>query len=134
MDVNGENAANYINPKFDALFDQMKNMPNGEVRLKIIAEMMEILRDDSPWLFGYHPKNFGLYHQWYLNAKPNLMSHNTMQYKRINPQIRGEKRQEWNKLIVWPVIILFVLLILAALPAYFTYRRKEHMAAKVKGA
>jgi len=130
VDVNGENAANYKNPKFDALFDQMKNMANGEKRLKIIAEMTDILREDSPWLFGYHPKNFGLYHQWYLNAKPNLMSHNTMQYKRMDPQIRENMRQAWNKPIIWPVIFIFVVFILATLPAYFTYRRKEHMAVK----
>ena len=134
VDVNGENAANYSNPKFDALFDEMKNMPNGDKRQQVISKMLDILRDDAPWLFGFHPKNFGLYHQWYQNAKPNLMSHNTMQYKRIDPVAREIKRGDWNKPIVWPVVLLFVIIIIATLPAYFTYKRKEHMVAKAKGA
>ena len=25
----GENASNYANPEFDALFERMRNMPNG---------------------------------------------------------------------------------------------------------
>ncbi len=129
----GANAANYKNPKFDALFDQMKNMPNGKKRQQKINEMLMILRDDSPWIFGFHPKQFGLYHQWFLNAKPNLMSHNTMQYKRIEPLIRDQKRKAWNQPIIWPVILLFVIFVLATLPAYFTYRRKEHMATKRMG-
>ena len=45
----GENASNYSNPEFDRLFEQMKNMPNDVARQKIIDDMLEILRHDSPW-------------------------------------------------------------------------------------
>ena len=37
---NGENASNYENPKFDALFEKMANMENSPERLKIIKEML----------------------------------------------------------------------------------------------
>ena len=58
----GENASNYDNPEFDRLFDHMKNMENGPQRQAIIDRMVAIARRDKPWLWGYHPKDFGLYH------------------------------------------------------------------------
>ena len=59
----GENASNYSNPEYDRLFEQMKNMENSPARQAIIDQMLEILRRDSPWLWGYHPKNYVLQHQ-----------------------------------------------------------------------
>jgi len=129
---NGENAANYTNAKFDRLFNKMKNMPNGKPRQKVIDQMIEIIRKDSPWLFGYNPKGFGLFHEWYLNAKPNLMAHNTLQYKRINPALRDKKRAEWNNPIIWPIVLLFIILIVGTIPAVATYKQREHMALKTK--
>ncbi len=130
VDHNGENAANYNNPRFDALFEKMKNMQNGPQRQAIIDEMVEIVCRDAPWLWGLHPKQFGLYQSWYLNAKPNLMAHNTLQYKRIDPVLREQKRAEWNQPRVWPVVAALLVLVIGTLPAVISYRRKEHMALK----
>ena len=132
-DKNGENAANYRNPQFDALFTRMKNMNNGQQRQQIIDRMTDILRQDSPWVFGYHPKSFGLQHSWYKNAKPNLMAHNTFQYKRIDTGLRAEKRQQWNQPIVWPVIVLIFGLVALSIPALFMYKKRENLAVKDRG-
>ena len=129
---NGENAANYKNEKFDQLFEQMKNMPNGPARQSVIDEMIEILRKDSPWLFGFHPKSFALYHRWYFNVKPNLMANNTLKYRRLEPQVREQARQAWNEPIIWPLGLLLVLLILVVLPAYIVYKRHETSRAAVE--
>jgi len=130
--VNGENAANYSNAEFDLLFNKMKNMPSGEARQKVIDDMISIIRKDTPWLFGFNPKGFGLFHKWFKNAKPNLMAHNTLQYKRIDPQLRNQKRAEWNQPIVWPIIVLFIILIIGTIPAVATYKQREHSALKTK--
>ena len=130
VDTNGENAANYTNPEFDRLFDKMKNMANDKHRQKVIDEMVEIVRRDAPWVWGFHPKQFALYHQWFLNAKPNLMAHNTLQYKRIDPFVRERLRNEWNKPVLWPVILIIIVLVIGTIPAVATYRRREHMALK----
>jgi ABC-type transport system substrate-binding protein len=132
VDHKGENAANYANPEFDRLFEKMKNMANGPERLQIIEQMTKILREDAPWIWGMHPKSYALYHQWYKNSKPNLMSHNTMQYKRIEAAVREQKRDEWNKPILWPIWATLLVLILVAIPAFMTYRRREHMAPKAR--
>jgi len=60
----GENAANYENPRFDALFRKMENTPNSPERNTIIREMLAILREDAPWIWGYHPVDYGLYQGW----------------------------------------------------------------------
>ena len=130
MDQNGENAANYQNKDFDVLFDKMKNMENGQTRQAIINKMMKIVQTDSPWIWGLHPKNFGLYQDWFKNAKPNLMAHNTLQYKRIDTAIRDQKRSEWNVPVMWPVYAVSGVLIVGTIPAWYTYRRRVHRAPK----
>jgi len=99
----GENAANYANPEYDRLFEQMKNMENGPERQAIIDRMLEILRRDSPWLWGFHPKNYVLQHDWLHNVKPNVMANNKLKYWRVDAERRDELRREWNQPVRWPL-------------------------------
>lgn len=126
----GENASNYQNPEFDELFVRMRAMPNGPERARIIDQMVEIVRRDAPWIWGFHPKAYSLYHAWYGNAKPNLMARNTLKYKTIDPQMRLEARRRWNKPIVWPVVLVLVVLFVSAIPAYRTYRARQRASLK----
>ncbi|MBL1143173.1 MAG: ABC transporter substrate-binding protein [Proteobacteria bacterium] len=121
----GENASNYSNAEFDKLFNQMKSMNNSPERQDIINQMVAVARKDAPWLWGFHPVGFSLHHEWYHNAKPNLMANNKLKYRRIEPGIRTDKRIEWNKPVWWPVALLFVLLVVILLPAIISYRRRE---------
>ena len=130
----GENAANYDNPAFNRLFDRMKNMPNGPARQAVIDEMVEIARRDAPWIWGFNPKDFRLYHAWYKNSKPNLMANNTLKYLRIDPALRAEKQNEWNRPVLWPVGVVAAALILGTLPAMAVYRRRLHTPAKKRAA
>lgn len=129
-DHHGENAANYQNAEFDALFEPMKNLPNGDERQRIIDRMLEILRRDGPWIWGYFPKSFSLHHAWYFNGKPHLMANNVLKYKRIDPLLRAEKRIEWNQPVVWPLLLILVLLVLSVMPAWLAYRRREQGVAR----
>jgi len=121
----GENAANYDNPEYNVLFEQMKNMENSPERQEIIDQMLRILRQDAPWIWGYHPKDYALYHEWYTNVKPNKMSHNNMKYHRIDPNMREEKRLYWNKPVFWPLAVCLIVLIVGLISAVVTYRKKE---------
>jgi oligopeptide transport system substrate-binding protein len=85
----GENAANYQNPEFDRLFEKMKDMDNGPERQAVIDEMVKLAREDAPWIYAFHPKSFGLRHGWVKNAKPNLMAHNLLKYRRVDPAARS---------------------------------------------
>lgn len=121
----GENAANYHNEEYDRLFEQMKNMEDGPERQLIIDRMVEILRFDAPWLWGYHPKDYGLYHSWYQNVKPNRISNNNLKYFKIDAELRAQKRAEWNEPVLWPVALILAVLAVSFVPAISAFRRHE---------
>lgn len=125
VEHDGENAANYVNPEYDRLFEKMTNMDNGPERQVVIDRMVEILRHDAPWVFGFHPKEFVLYHQWYHNAKSNLMANNTLKYRRIDPLLREQQRHAWNQPVLWPIGLLLLALVVVVVPAVIGYRRHE---------
>jgi ABC-type transport system substrate-binding protein len=93
----GENSSNYENAEFDRLFEQMRSMDNSPERYEIIQKMQRILQHDAPWVFGFHPKNFALYHQWFHNLKPNLMANNNLKYLHLDMKKREELREKWNR-------------------------------------
>ncbi len=126
----GENAANYANPEFDALFERMKNMDNGPERQALVDRMVEIARRDAPWIWGFHPRQFTLHHAWYFNAKPNLMAHNTLMYRRIDPQLRDKLRAEWNRPVLWPLWVLLAVFVISLVPAVLAWRRRERASAR----
>ncbi|MDD9864542.1 MAG: ABC transporter substrate-binding protein [Gammaproteobacteria bacterium] len=130
VDSQGENSANYGNPEFDRLFDRMRDMENGPQRLEIIGQMTDLVRHDAPWLWGFHPKAFSLHHAWYGNAKPNLMANNTLKYRRVNPELRTQARQRWNRPLLWPVLALAALLAAVAVPAVRLHRARERAVAR----
>lgn len=124
VDSGGENASNYKNPEFDRLFEKMRNMDDSPERFALIKQLQDILRRDSPWLFGLHPKSFALLQSWYGNMKPNSMANNELKYHKLDINQRMAKRAEWNKPVWWPLGILSLVLIALVWPAVKSYRRK----------
>lgn len=121
----GENASNYSNPEFDRLFEQMKNMPNSPPRQLIIDRMLEILRRDSPWLWGYHPKDYVLRHSWLHNSKPNKMANNNLKYLRIDAAQRDGLRRQWNQPLLWPLWLGGIALLLSGWWLWRVLRQRE---------
>ena len=126
----GENSANYSNPEYDKLFEQMRAMENGPERQDLIDRMMQIVRHDAPWVWGFHPKDYSLRHGWLKNRKPNKVGHNTLKYQRIDVELREQRRSEWNRPMLWPLIVVLGLLAAAIYPAWAGYRRRESAAAR----
>jgi ABC-type transport system substrate-binding protein len=129
----GENAANYASPEFDALFEQMRVMPNTPGRQALIDRMTALFRHDAPWIGGFHPKNFALFHGWLGNVKANEMSDNKLKYLKVDAARRAQMRREWNQPVLWPVLLLVLALAAAVVPALRTYRQRERMAARPAG-
>lgn len=121
----GENTANYKNPEYDKLFEQMRNMDDGPERQAIIQHMQNLLRHDSPWLFGYHPMKFALYNDWYHNTNSNLMARNRTKYLRIDPTRRAAQQAQWNTPIYWPLLLGGLVLLIVIAPAWISYRKRQ---------
>jgi len=125
----GENASNYANPAYDRLFERMRAMDNGPERQAIIDRMLAILHEDTPWVWGFHPKDYSLRHAWLKNRKPTKVGNNTLKYQRIEVGQRSELRQRWNQPVVWPLALLALAGVLVALPAFMNHRRREAATA-----
>ncbi len=126
----GENTANYSNPEFDSLFDQMKHMANGPERQAIIDRMVTLLQNDAAWSFGWHPKEYSLRHEWLHNVKPNQMARNGMKYLRLDVALREARRAQWNRPVVWPLALVLLLLVAVTTTALLSWRRREQARAK----
>jgi ABC-type transport system substrate-binding protein len=126
----GENAANYANPEYDRLFERMRAMENGPERQALIDRMLVILRRDAPWVWGFHPKDYTLRHAWLSNRKPTKVGNNTLKYQRIDAAMREQKRQEWNRPVLWPLVAVVLLLAAVVLPAIHSHRRREGSTVK----
>jgi len=121
----GENASNYSNYEFDKLFLRMKNMKNTKKRKELIENMLTIIQNDSPWIWGFHPKSFSLSHSWLENVESNLMANNTLKYKKINNNIRHDKISKWNKPDFTLLHILFIIFLIFIFSVLLTIRKKE---------
>ncbi|MBI2193106.1 MAG: ABC transporter substrate-binding protein [Planctomycetes bacterium] len=97
----GVNYANYANPEYDRLFDEMKGMSNqgeeGEKRRQIIARMVRILEEDCPWVPNFHPESYSLVHSWCGGVKLHGPANNLLKYARVDPERRAKLRGEWNR-------------------------------------
>jgi ABC-type transport system substrate-binding protein len=121
----GQNAANYANPAYDRLFETMQAMENAPERQVIIDRMLTILHEDTPWVWGFHPKDYSLRHAWLLNRKPTKVGNNTLKYQRVDAVMRERLRAEWNQPVLWPLVLVVVVLGALALPAIIGHRRRE---------
>jgi len=121
----GINSSNYDNPRFNRLFEQIKTMENGEQRLQLINEMISIAQQDAPWVWGFHPKSLALYHSWYHNVWANPLANNTVKYKRIEPEQRYQQQSIWNQPVIWPLFILFLVVIGSIYPLMRAYRSRQ---------
>lgn len=122
----GENASNYYNSKVNKLFQEIRNMLDGPERQKKIDELLKIVRKDSPWVWGFHPIDFTLSHQWNRVSKPHGIANNTLKYERIDVKKRAVLREKWNQPIFWPLLGVLAFIIILVVPLGVTYWRSQH--------
>ncbi len=125
----GENATNYQNPQFDALFLNMKNRPNDAERQRIIDQMLEIIRYDSPWAGGVNTRVPVLRQVWMKPLKPNGVAQNTLKYASIDVPLRKQLTEQWNQVKFWPFLLFIVLSALWFVPFLWVYRRRQQLPA-----
>ena len=126
----GENAANYQNTEFDKLFEIFQLELNSATRLNLIKKMIAILQEDAPWIWGYHPQSFSLYHTWDYITKPNSMARNTLKYVKIDSDLRSTKRDLWNKPLIWPLGIMIFCILMVICPAFISFYYRSRSKVK----
>lgn len=125
----GENTTNYANPRFDALFESLKNRPNDAERASLIDASVDLLRHDAPWAFGILPNSLTLAQNWVYPAKPDTLGHNTLKYVGLDIEKRNQLRDHWNQAILWPLWVIAGSFMLLCIPVIKMYWRKEKAPA-----
>lgn len=130
VETGGENLSNYHNVEYDRLFDQMKSLPNSDKRQAIIDQMLNIIRYDSPWIFGMSVRIPVLRQQWVSPTKPSSVAQNLMKYVSVDFALRNHMRKAWNQAIYWPVIMLISFIIFFILIFVYLYGRRLNSPVK----
>jgi ABC-type transport system substrate-binding protein len=123
----GVNSANYENPEFDKLFEQLRYLDRGPEKEMIIDKLLAIIRKDAPWVFGYHPQIYMLSQVWNAPVKLSEVANNTYKYHDLDPTLREKLRKAWNHPIVWPFFLALIFVLLICVPVVVAYWRKGHL-------
>jgi ABC-type transport system substrate-binding protein len=125
----GENTANYDNPEYDKRYKQLALLDDGPAKQKLIDEMVDILRRDAPWAFGYFPYSAGAYQQWMGNAKYGLFTNDRALFYKIDAPRRARLQAEWNPPHWWPLLLIAFGALALAWIARRGFKARERMTA-----
>ena len=109
----------------------MRHMRNTQERLLLIKKMLAILQIDAPWMWGIHPTQYVLFHQWNRPSQHHAVANNTLKYMAIDSRLRAKRQKQWNTPIVWPLYALLVVFVILLVPAVIQFWRKE--TTKLRG-
>jgi oligopeptide transport system substrate-binding protein len=126
----GVNYALYDNPEYNKAFEQMRSMPDGPERLKIIQRMRDIVVEDCPWIYDSHSEGLGIYYDWLRNNKPHGVANDTLRYWNVDGEKRARMQAAWNKPVYLPLVILAVVLVVAVLPAAKTVNARRNRSIR----
>ncbi len=128
--VAGENTANYSNPEYDRLFRRMQTLDDGPEKQAIIDRMVAIVREDSPWAWGYWPYVALAFQPWVHNGKPSILIRDEVKYYRVDPVMRVARQHEWNRPHTWPLAVLLAAALVFAGFAWRSYRARQRATAR----
>jgi len=122
----GPNSSNFDDPRYDALFDAMKDRPNDATRLETIGAMRALLEVERPWIELFHPEDYALTQGWLHNVKATGLTVPVWKYYDVDAATRAERRVAWNQPVRWPAFALAGLGLALLVPGIATYLRERH--------
>lgn len=126
----GENAANYESAAYDRLYRRLQTLDDGPEKQQVIDAMVEILRADAPWAWGYFPYAASAFQPWVHNGKPGVLIRDMAKYYRLDPAERAAKWAAWNRPVYWPLALLAAGAALLAWRLYTQLRRRERATGR----
>jgi oligopeptide transport system substrate-binding protein len=130
----GPNSANYNNPEYNRLFEQMRSMDDSPARIEIMNRMRDIAAEDCPWIFLQHDQDLYLSHAWNHNLKPHPVSNEGLKYQGVDGPLRARLQAQWNRPNYWPSLAALALLVFGSLPAASAIRRHRSRHVRKGGA
>lgn len=122
----GPNVSDYNNPTYDVIFRQLRAMTDTPERYALIQKLYTISATDCPLIYQFHTIQYGLVQPWLLNYKSNSFSVDAPDYYNINLPLRNQLRSKWNHPQIWPIVLLVIIAIVAAIPAVAVVHNKAN--------
>ena len=80
----GPNRCNYVNPRFDQVYEAACAAPDDSARNRLWAEAQELVREDCPWVFLHFQKVYSLCQSRVQNYVPSDFPYGTEKYLRTD--------------------------------------------------
>lgn len=93
----GPNDANFTDPRFDKLYEQMSSMDPGPARAKVVKQMDDLVQEETPWAFGFFRDEFTLYHGWIANYRGNAFIRDGWKYYRVDQDLKQQLVKNFKK-------------------------------------
>ena len=84
----GPNDANYSNPEFDRLYEKSLTLQDTPERTAIYQQMVKLVVEDCPWIFGVHRLSYSLGNKWLKNYKYHEFENSAFKYLRVDPALK----------------------------------------------
>ena len=133
------NHSRYESKEYDFYFEKLETLPNDGTatwkdadgkeitmtRSELIIKCRDIFVEDCAWIPTIHRETYLLANPWTSYAKPHPITGANLKHYEIDKEMRSKLREEWNKPVVWPAMVLVAGLILGILPAYLNVRKER---------
>jgi len=87
----GPNDANYSNPEVDQLYEKSLMLQDGPERTAIYKQMVKIIVEDAPWVFGVHRLSYTVVNPWFKNYRYQEFTAGMSKYWRVDPALKAKK-------------------------------------------
>lgn len=122
----GPNNANYNNPEYNRVFEQMRALDDGPKRLALIRRLRKIAVEDCPWIYLNHDEALSLSYDWATNLKLHPIGNDILKYRGVESERRARLQGLWNAPVLMPLVLLFGVIALAMWPATVALRHRHH--------
>lgn len=79
----GPNTAQYSNPEYDKMFNELKELEDGDRKFELMNKMEALIHTDLPWSMQYYSRNYILYHDYLKNFRYSDIIFNSAKYYKI---------------------------------------------------
>lgn len=79
----GPNSSQYSNPEFDKMFDELRELEDGDRKLELMTKMENLVHRDLPWAMQYYSRNYLLYHDYLKNFRYSDIIYNNIKYLKV---------------------------------------------------
>ncbi len=95
----GYNESGFKNVEYDLLYERLLITDEIQLRKDLINRMNEILLQELPVVFTFHPVTFSIQWNWMEEMIPHPLDLNQLKYRWIDPELRNKRRWELNKIL-----------------------------------